>query len=87
MAEPVVVVIEDEPQIRRFLRAALTGQGYRLFEADTGEDGLIEVEILRWVPGHDHEPSYWSRVGRGVTLIDTVEKARAVAVEELATAR
>jgi len=43
MAEPVVVVIEDEPQIRRFLRAALTGQGYRLFEADTGEDGLIEA--------------------------------------------
>ena len=43
MAEPVVVVIEDEPQIRRFLRAALTGQGYRLFEAATGEDGLIEA--------------------------------------------
>ena len=43
MAEPVVVVIEDEQQIRRFLRAALTGQGYRLFEADTGEDGLIEA--------------------------------------------
>ena len=43
MAEPVIVVIEDEPQIRRFLSAALTGQGYRLFEADTGEDGLIEA--------------------------------------------
>ena len=43
MAEPVVVVIEDEPQIRRFLRAALTGQGYRVFEAATGEDGLIEA--------------------------------------------
>ncbi|MBI2492205.1 MAG: response regulator [Candidatus Rokubacteria bacterium] len=43
MAEPVVVVIEDEAQIRRFLRAALTGQGYRVFEADTGEDGLIEA--------------------------------------------
>ena len=43
MAEPVVVVVEDEPQIRRFLRAALAGQGYRLFEADTGEDGLIQA--------------------------------------------
>jgi two-component system KDP operon response regulator KdpE len=43
MAEPVVVVVEDEAQIRRFLRAALTGQGYRVFEADTGEDGLIEA--------------------------------------------
>jgi two-component system KDP operon response regulator KdpE len=38
-----VVLIEDEPQIRRFLRAALTGHGYRLFEAGSGEDGLIEA--------------------------------------------
>jgi len=40
---PSVVLIEDEPQIRRFLRAALTGHGYRLFEAGSGEDGLIEA--------------------------------------------
>ena len=37
---PVMVVIEDEPQIRRFLRATLASQGYRLVEAVTGEDGL-----------------------------------------------
>jgi len=43
MPVPVVVLIEDEPQIRRFLRATLTGQGYRLFEATTGADGLVEV--------------------------------------------
>jgi two-component system KDP operon response regulator KdpE len=43
MPEPVVVLIEDEPQIRRFLRATLTGQGYRLFEATSGADGLVEV--------------------------------------------
>ena len=43
MAEPSVVVIEDELQIRRFLRVALTGQGYRVFEAGTGEDGLVEA--------------------------------------------
>jgi two-component system KDP operon response regulator KdpE len=43
MPEPVVVLIEDEAQIRRFLRATLTGQGYRLFEATTGADGLVEV--------------------------------------------
>jgi two-component system KDP operon response regulator KdpE len=41
--EPVIVLIEDEPQIRRFLRATLGGQGYRLFEAATGADGLVEV--------------------------------------------
>ena len=43
MPEPVIVLIEDEAQIRRFLRATLTGQGYRLFEATTGADGLVEV--------------------------------------------
>jgi two-component system KDP operon response regulator KdpE len=43
MADPIVVVIEDEPQIRRFLRATLQAQGYRLFEAATGADGLIEA--------------------------------------------
>src|SRR6266700_4107302 len=43
MPDPVVVLIEDEPQIRRFLRATLSGQGYRLFEAATGADGLVEV--------------------------------------------
>jgi two-component system KDP operon response regulator KdpE len=43
MPDPVVVLIEDELQIRRFLRATLVGQGYRLYEATTGADGLIEV--------------------------------------------
>src|SRR5436190_22492813 len=43
MPDPVVVLVEDEPQIRRFLRATLTGQGYRLFEAGTGADGLVEI--------------------------------------------
>jgi two-component system KDP operon response regulator KdpE len=43
MAEPAIVLIEDEPQIRRFLRTTLTGQGYRLFEVSTGADGLVEA--------------------------------------------
>jgi two-component system KDP operon response regulator KdpE len=43
MPDPVVVLIEDEPQIRRFLRVTLGGQGYRLFEAATGADGLVEI--------------------------------------------
>ena len=41
--EPVVVLVEDEPQIRRFLRATLTGQGYRVFEASTGAEGLLQA--------------------------------------------
>jgi two-component system, OmpR family, KDP operon response regulator KdpE len=43
MPDPVVVLIEDEPQIRKFLRATLEGQGYRLFEATSGADGVVEV--------------------------------------------
>src|SRR5262245_52893444 len=41
---PMVLVIEDEPEIRRFLRASLLGQGYRLVEATTGQEGLQAAE-------------------------------------------
>jgi two-component system, OmpR family, KDP operon response regulator KdpE len=41
--EPLVLLVEDEPQMRRFLRAALTGHGYRLVEAETGAAGLTEA--------------------------------------------
>jgi two-component system KDP operon response regulator KdpE len=40
---PLVLVVDDEPQLRRFLRAALPGQGYRLIEAETGEAALREA--------------------------------------------
>lgn len=36
----LVLIIEDEPPIRRFLRASLVSEGYRVDEAETGEDGL-----------------------------------------------
>jgi two-component system KDP operon response regulator KdpE len=32
---PLVLVVEDEPQMRRFLRASLTSHGYRFAEAET----------------------------------------------------
>jgi two-component system KDP operon response regulator KdpE len=37
----LVLVIEDEAQIRKFLRASLTAHGYRLDEAETGKQGLL----------------------------------------------
>jgi two-component system KDP operon response regulator KdpE len=40
---PTVLLIEDEPQIRRFLRATLTAHGYRLVEATTAQDGLMQA--------------------------------------------
>lgn len=40
---PTVIVIEDEAQIRRFLRTTLITEGYNLFEAETGRQGLTEA--------------------------------------------
>ena len=37
---PLVLVIEDETPIRRFLRASLTEEGYRVEEATSGEEGI-----------------------------------------------
>jgi two-component system KDP operon response regulator KdpE len=42
-SRPTVLVIEDEPQIRRFLRATLTANGYQLLEAATAQDGLSQA--------------------------------------------
>jgi two-component system, OmpR family, KDP operon response regulator KdpE len=41
---PVIVLIEDAPEIRRFLRATLVDHGYRLVESETGEEGLQAAE-------------------------------------------
>jgi two-component system KDP operon response regulator KdpE len=43
-AGPVIVLIEDAPEIRRFLRATLADHGYRLVEAETGREGLQAAE-------------------------------------------
>ena len=40
---PIAVVIEDEPQIRRFVRAALEAEGWQVHEADTKQRGLTEA--------------------------------------------
>lgn len=41
---PVVVLVEDEPQIRRFVRAALESSACQVFEAAGVERGLIEAK-------------------------------------------
>lgn len=42
-ASPVAVLVEDEPQIRRFVRVALDAEGWQVFEAETAKEGLREV--------------------------------------------
>ncbi|MFC2974793.1 response regulator [Azotobacter bryophylli] len=40
MSKPQILVIDDEAQIRKFLRISLAAQGYRVLEAGTGGEGL-----------------------------------------------
>lgn len=40
---PKVVVVEDERQIRRFVRTALVDEGCQVYEAETGAQALVEA--------------------------------------------
>jgi two-component system KDP operon response regulator KdpE len=39
----LILLIEDEPQMRRFLRITLQSQGYHLVESETAKDGLVQA--------------------------------------------
>jgi two-component system, OmpR family, KDP operon response regulator KdpE len=43
MTIPVVLVVEDEPQIRRFLRASFDAEGYRVVESANGRRGMVDA--------------------------------------------
>lgn len=45
--KPLILVIEDDPQIRRFLRPTLTAEGYAYFEALTAADGIQQASSRR----------------------------------------
>jgi two-component system, OmpR family, KDP operon response regulator KdpE len=48
MENPIkILVIDDEDQIRRFLKISLEAQGFNLFEAATARDGLIQAAMQR----------------------------------------
>jgi len=46
-SDPVIIVIEDDPSIRRFLRTSLSTHAFNVFEADTAKQGIIEVGIRK----------------------------------------
>jgi two-component system, OmpR family, KDP operon response regulator KdpE len=46
-ATPIALVIDDEPQIRRLLRVTLEANGYRVFDAATGQDGVAQAAQRR----------------------------------------
>jgi two-component system KDP operon response regulator KdpE len=45
MTDPraTILVVEDEPEIRRFLRSSLGAEGYRVVEAETGARGAVDA--------------------------------------------
>ena len=44
---PLVLVVEDEPQIRRLLQITLESNGFRVTQAATGEEGLLRAGTER----------------------------------------
>jgi two-component system KDP operon response regulator KdpE len=44
---PIAVLVEDERQIRRFVRDALETEGWNVFEAETVKQGLVEAGTRR----------------------------------------
>lgn len=45
--KPAAVIIDDEVQIRRLLRVALEAENYDVHEAETGQQGLVEIANRR----------------------------------------
>jgi len=45
--QPIVLIIDDEVQMRRLLRVTLEGNGYRVFEAASGQEGLVQAAQRR----------------------------------------
>ena len=45
--KPVALIIDDEVQIRRLLRVVLEGEKYQVHEAETGQQGLMEIASRR----------------------------------------
>lgn len=71
MTEPraSILVVEDEPDIRRFLRSSLGAEGYRVVDAETGAGGAINAET--------HKPDL-TIVDLGLPDIDGIEVIRRI---------
>ncbi|MDQ2917693.1 MAG: response regulator [Pseudomonadota bacterium] len=66
---PTILIVEDEPGIRRFLRAAFGAQGYRVVESATGRRGSIDAGT--------HKPDL-AIVDLGLPDVDGIEVIRSI---------
>ena len=66
---PTIIVVEDEPEIRRFLRSSLGAENYRVVESPTGARGAIDAGT--------HKPDL-AIVDLGLPDIDGVEVIRRI---------
>ena len=49
--QPIVLIIEDDANIRRFVRQALESEGCEVHEADSVKRGLIEAGLIARIQG------------------------------------
>ena len=68
-SRPTILVVEDEPEIRRFLRSALALEGYRVVESANGARGAIDAA------GHKAELAI---VDLGLPDVDGIDVIRCI---------
>ncbi|CDF83202.1 KDP operon transcriptional regulatory protein KdpE [Pseudomonas knackmussii B13] len=89
-----ILVIDDEPQIRKLLRISLSAGGYRVVEAANGEEGLAQAALTRpdlvvldlGLPDKDgqdvlRELREWSRVPVLVLSVRAAESEKVLALD------
>jgi two-component system, OmpR family, KDP operon response regulator KdpE len=68
-SQPTLLLIEDEPEIRSFLRSSLGSEGYRVLEAQSGARGALDAR--------SHKPDL-AIVDLGLPDLDGVEVIREI---------
>ena len=68
-SRPTILIVEDEPEIRQFLRLSLGAEGYRVVESSTGRRGTIDAGT--------HKPDV-AIVDLGLPDIDGVQVVRQI---------
>jgi two-component system KDP operon response regulator KdpE len=93
MSSGKILVVDDEPQIRRVMRSALTKQGYIVADARNGEEALEKIRDERYdliildrnmqgMGGLEACRSIWATSDVGIIML-TVRKAEPDKIEAL----